>query len=170
MIDIKQFIENHIPQMDSPQKVYQLFQGLGYKTLDPSYKGKEAWGLREKDKEFIKQIYAIANYKKKFQIFLVELKTLSPGIIREIPLYFEREIQYPFFIFTPDYQNYTFVLIEKIREDVGVWKRKIIKLNLDRENAYYTDKWILSEIALKDPTDDPKKIFNPYSRPLAFTR
>ena len=71
--------------MDSPQKVYQLFQGLGYKTLDPSYKGKEAWGLREKDKEFIKQIYAIANYKKKFQIFLVELKTLSPGILREIP-------------------------------------------------------------------------------------
>ncbi|AMM42160.1 type IIS restriction endonuclease [Candidatus Desulfofervidus auxilii] len=159
MIDIKQFIESHIPQMDSPEKVYQLFQGLGYKTLDPSYKGKEAWGLREKDKEFIKQIYAIANYKKKFQIFLVELKTLSPGILREIPLYFEREIQYPFFIFTPDYQNYTFVLIEKIREDVGVWKRKIIKLNLDRENAYYTDKWILSEIALKDPTDDPKKIF-----------
>jgi len=159
MIGIKQFIESHIPQMDSPEKVYQLFQGLGYKTLDPSYKGKEAWGLREKDKEFIKRIYAIVDYKKKFQIFLVELKTLSPGIIREIPLYFEREIQYPFFVFTPDYQNYTFVLIEKIREDVGVWKRKLIKLNLDRENAYYTDRWVLSEIALKDETDDPKKIY-----------
>ena len=36
-IDTKQFIETHIPQMDSPEKVYQLFQGLGYRTLDASY-------------------------------------------------------------------------------------------------------------------------------------
>jgi hypothetical protein len=40
---IKQFIEEHIPKMDTPKKVYQLFTGLGYKILDPSYKGKEAW-------------------------------------------------------------------------------------------------------------------------------
>jgi len=170
MIDIKQFIENHIPQMDSPEKVYQLFQGLGYKTLDPSYKGKEAWGLREKDKEFIKRIYAIANYKKKFQIFLVELKTLSPGIIREIPLYFEREIQYPFFIFTPDYQNYTFVLIEKIREDVGVWKRKIIRLNLDRENAYYTDKLVISKMAVVEGTDEPSFIYKTLKEALSVEK
>jgi len=170
MIDIKQFIESHIPQMDSPEKVYQLFQGLGYKTLDPSYKGKEAWGLREKDKEFIKRIYAIADYKKKFQIFLVELKTLSPGIIREIPLYFEREIQYPFFIFTPDYQNYTFVLIEKIREDVGVWKRKIIKLNLDRENAYYTDKLVISNMAVVEGMDEPSFIYKTLKEALSVEK
>ena len=51
MIDAKQFIEKHIPQMDSVEKVYQLFDGLGYKILDTSYRGKEAWGLREKDRE-----------------------------------------------------------------------------------------------------------------------
>jgi len=56
---IKQFIEEHIPKIDTPEKVYQLFAGLGYKTLDPSYRGKEAWGLKEKDKESIKEIYAI---------------------------------------------------------------------------------------------------------------
>lgn len=160
MEQIKQFIENHIPQMDSPEKVYQLFAGLGYKTLDQSYKGKEAWGLKEKDKESVKEIYAIANYQKRFQILLVELKHPSTSILKTLPLDLEKEISYPFFVFTPDYQNYTFVLVEKIREDVGVWKRKLVKLNLDRTNAYYTDKWILSEIAFKDEIADPKKVYD----------
>ena len=61
---IKQFIEEHIPKIDTPEKVYQLFAGLGYKTLDPSYRGKEAWGLKEKDKESVKEIYAIADDDK----------------------------------------------------------------------------------------------------------
>jgi len=38
---IKQFIEEHIPKMDNPEKVYQVFARLGYKTLDASYKGRE---------------------------------------------------------------------------------------------------------------------------------
>lgn len=159
MEQIKQFIESHIPGMDSPERVYQLFEGLGYKTLDPKFRGKGAFGLREKDKEAVEEIYTIANYDKKFQIFLVELKTSSAEVIRDLPLYFEREVQYPFLVFTADYQNYTFALVKKIREDVGVWKRKLIKLNLDRKNAYYTDKWILSEIALQDRVGDPLKIY-----------
>ena len=160
MKDTKEFIEEIIPQMDSPEKVYKLFDGLGYKTLDPSFKGKEAFGLREKDKESVKEIYTIANYQKRFQIFLAELKYSTPAIIRNLPLYFEKETQYPFFVITSDYQNYIFVLVEKIREDVGVWKRKLIKLSLDRENAYYTDKLVLSEIAIEDVLQDPIKIYN----------
>ena len=37
MKDTKGFIKEIIPQMDSPEKVYELFHGLGYKTLDPSF-------------------------------------------------------------------------------------------------------------------------------------
>jgi len=164
-LNIKQFIESHIPQMDSPEKVYELFEALGYKTLDPSYRGVEAWGLREKDRESIKEIYTIASYQRRFQIFLVELKSSNlpisqSSIIKTLPLYFERETQYPFFVLTPDYKNYTFVLVEKIREDVGVWKRKLVKLNLDRENAFYTDKWILSEIVIDNWLEDPSKIYH----------
>jgi hypothetical protein len=161
---IKQFIEEQIPKMDSPEKVYQLFDGLGYKTLDPSYKGKEAWGLKEKDKESVKEIYAIANYEKRFQILLVELQSsisnLKSSILKSLPLDLEKEIPYPFFVFTSDYQNFTFVLIEKIREDVGLWKRKLVKLNLDRENAYYTDKWVISNMAVKGDKDEPRHIYN----------
>jgi len=39
MRDTKEFIEETIPQMDSPEKGYKLFHGLGYKTLDPSFIG-----------------------------------------------------------------------------------------------------------------------------------
>jgi len=69
MKDTKGFIEEIIPQMDSPEKVHKLFHGLGYKTLGPSFRGKEAWELREKDKESVREIYTIANYQKRFQIF-----------------------------------------------------------------------------------------------------
>lgn len=159
-MDPKDFVENHVPVMNSSEKVYALFKGLGYETLDPSFRGKEAWGLREKDKEFVEEIYTIANYKKRFQIFLVELKSYSPATIRNLPIYFERETQYPFFVITSDYRNYTFILVEKIREDVGVWKRKLTKLNLDIDSAYYTDKWILSEIAIETELQDPAQIYN----------
>jgi len=172
--DIKQFIETHIPQMDSPEKVYELFEALGYKTLDPSYRGVEAWGLREKDRESIKEIYTITSYQRRFQVFLVELKSSNlpisqSSIIKTLPLYFERETQYPFFVLTPDYKNYTFVLVEKIREDVGVWKRKLVKLNLDRENAFYTDKWVISSMAVKDKTD-PLDIYKTLKDALSIER
>lgn len=160
-MNIKTFIEEHIPHMDEPKKIYELFQGLGYKTLDPSYRAKKAWGLKEKDKKIVKDIYTIATYQKRLQIFLVECysDTELKSTIRSLPFYFEQEIQYPFFVITSDYKNYTFVLVEKIREDVGVWKRKLIKLNLDRESAFYTDKWILSEIANKDGIEEPLQIY-----------
>ncbi|MBW1973043.1 MAG: hypothetical protein JRI44_09475, partial [Deltaproteobacteria bacterium] len=159
MENIKQFIENHIPHMDSPEKVYELFKYLGYKTLDTSYSGKEAWEFKEKNKEYIKKSYTIANYKKRFQIFLVELKSYSSPIIRNIINDIKKEIQYPFFVFTSDYQNYSFILVEKLREDAGVRKRKLIKLNIDINNAYYTDKWILSNIAINENINDPLDIY-----------
>jgi len=81
--------------MDSPEKVYQLFSWLGYKTLDPSYKGKEAWGLKEKDKESVKEIYAIANYEKRFQILLVELRYPSTSILKTAPLDLEKRSPIP---------------------------------------------------------------------------
>lgn len=50
MEDTKGFIEELIPQMDSPEKVYKLFHGLKYNILDTSFKGKEAWDLLHQEK------------------------------------------------------------------------------------------------------------------------
>lgn len=169
-MDVKNFLENYIPQMDSPEKVYELFKGLGYETLDPSYHGREAWGLREKDKEFVKEIYTIANYQKRFQIFLVELKNLTTEIIKNLALYFERKIQYPFFVFTSDYKNYTFLLVEKIREDVGVWKRKLVKLNFERDNAYYTDKFVIANMFIQKDKTEPAIIYKVLQEALSVEK
>lgn len=40
---IKEYVQRFIPGIDSPDKVYELFRGLGYpedKVLDPTYKRK----------------------------------------------------------------------------------------------------------------------------------
>ncbi len=155
----KQFIEEQIPQMNGPEKVYEFFKGLGYDTLSLSYQGKDAFGLKAKDKEFVNKIYAISNYDKRFQIFLVELKSFSRHLLKSLPLYFENEIQYPLLVITLDYQYYSFILVEKIREGTGTFKRKIIKLVLNRENAFYTDKFILSNSAVDPKLKDPNKIY-----------
>lgn len=153
------FLEQFIPQMDSIDKVYEFFSRLGYQVLSPNYKGKEAYDLREKENQLIEEIYTIANYSKQFQAFLIKLKEPSHEVIRSLPDLFLREVHYPFLVFTPDYRNYTFTFVEKIREDVGVFKKKIVRLNLDRENAYYTDKQILSEIALEEEKS-PAEIYS----------
>lgn len=167
---IQQFVESHIPQMDTPEKVYGLFKELGFDILNISYHGVDAWGLREKDKESVDEIYSIADYEKKFQIFLVVLKSSAATIIRELPPYFEREIQHPFFVFTTDFQHYTFVLIEKIREDVGVWKRKLIKLNIDRQNLYHTDKLVISNMSLKEAKQDASSIYRHLQTAMSVQR
>ena len=86
-MDIKQYIEQNISKMNSPEKVYDLFNSLGYKTLSLSYQGKDAFGLKAKDKEFVNKIYAVSNYDKRFQIFLVELKSFSRDLFKSLSLY-----------------------------------------------------------------------------------
>ena len=78
MKDTKEFIEEIIPQMDSPKKVYKLFHGLGYKTLDPSFRGKESWELREKDKEIFH-----STLRRKLSIHFLS----SPQITKIISLF-----------------------------------------------------------------------------------
>ncbi len=153
--NLEQWIESFIPKMDSVEKVYALFETLGYNVLSPDYHTQaEVFDLREKESQFVERIYAISNYEKQFQIFLIKLQSKSgikPELIRSISELFLKEIPHPFLIFTPDYRQYTFALAEKVRIDVGVFKRRIVKLNTERENAYWTDKRILADLAL--PTD-----------------
>jgi hypothetical protein len=168
--NINQYIETNLLGINSPEKVYELFETLGYQILDSKYKGKEAWTLPEKEKNTIKEIYTICNYSKRFQISLIELETLSPSTIKNISLFLEKEIQYPLFIFTDDYRNFVFVLIEKIREDVGVWKQKLVRLHFDRENAYYTDRFTICQMYNEQKTDDPVHLYQIFKEALSIEK
>ena len=137
------------------KKIYQFFKELGYKILTPDYTGKESFDLSKDEKELVEKIYTVCNYERRFVVFLVEIKNLKTPVVRGMLERFSREYSYPFLIFTPDYHNYTFAFVKKEREDVGEFKRTIVKLNLDISNSYYTDKLVLSRIALEE--DQPPK-------------
>ena len=83
---IKELVSKFIPETDSPEKVYELFRGLGYpknKVLDPTYKRKiQEFDFAKEEREKVKDIYTVFNYDGKLQVFLIETKTLSIPLAR----------------------------------------------------------------------------------------
>lgn len=161
-------LDEYIPTMDTPEKVYQLFQALGYKVLDSLLKtSASTYNLPPKEAALVEKIFAVSNYDRRFQILLFKLKEESKEAIRTIPEKILREVDYPFIIFTPDFKTYTFTLVEKVREGPGEFKRKLTKLVVDSSQPYHTDKEILGSLALspdiKNPIDLYKIFQNAFS-------
>lgn len=153
-------LDEFIPEMDTPEKVYQLFNSLGYKVLDTGLKTKPSvYNLPAKDANFVEKIFAVANYGRRFQILLFKLKEDSKEAIRNIPEKILREVDYPFIIFTPDFKTFTFTLVEKVREGPGEFKRKLTKLIVDKDNPYHTDKVILGNLSLPADAKTPTEIY-----------
>ncbi len=163
----KSFVEEFIPQISSVDSVYSFFKGMGYKTLTKDYKTSlSSLGLRSKEKECIDDIYVVSNYDKRFQVYFIKLKSPSVEIIRSLSDLFLRSTHFPFLVFSSDFVNFSFVLVEKIRKDVGEFKRKLVKLNIDKDNLYHTDLEVLSNIKLEDetrPEDIYKKLREAFS-------
>ena len=85
-MDLKGIVQEFIPEMNSPEKVYGLFRLLGYpedKLLDPTYKRKiEEFDFAREEREKVKHVFTVFNYDSKLQIFLIETKTLSTLLVR----------------------------------------------------------------------------------------
>lgn len=113
-MDIK--VQDIITRMDSPERVYDLFLGLGYqkdKLLDPSYKRKlDEFEFAREEREKIKDIYTVYNYDGKLQIFLIETKSLSVRLVKYITKRLSDRYLKFLLILTTDYKEYTFVLPE----------------------------------------------------------
>lgn len=140
---------------------------MGYDTLTKDYKTSlSSLGLRSKEKECIDDIYVVSNYDKRFQVYFIKLKSPSAEIIRSLSDLFLRSTHFPFLVFSSDFVNFSFVLVEKIRKDIGEFKRKLVKLNIDKSNLYHTDLEVLSKIKLEDetrPEDIYKKLREAFS-------
>lgn len=160
-IDLDEFL----PTMDAPDKVYQLFESLGFKVLDSHLKtNPSVYNLPVKEAALVEKIYAVSNYDRRFQILLFKLKAEGPEqsrreAIRTIPEKILREVDFPFIIFTPDFKTYTFTLVEKVREGPGEFKRKLTKLVVDSSQPYHTDKEILASLALSVDTKNPVEVY-----------
>lgn len=153
-------LDEFIPTMDTPEKVYQLFDSLGYKVLDSRLKtNPSVYNLPVKEAALVEKIFAVSNYDRRFQILLFKLKEENKEAIRTIPEKILREVDFPFIIFTPDFKTYTFTLVEKVREGPGEFKRKLTRLSVDCDNSYYTDKEVISNFFLQDEIKNPKEIY-----------
>ena len=163
----KSFIEEYIPKISSVEDIYNFFKQLGYNTLDTNYKvSLSSFGLRAKEKEYVENIYVVSNYDKRFQIYFIKLKSISDEIVRSLPDLFLKTTHSPFLVFSHDFTNFSFLVVEKIRKDVGEFKRKIIKLNIDKNNLYHTDAEVLTNIKLEGeskPEDIYKKLTEAFS-------
>jgi len=153
-------LDEFIPTMDTPEKVYQLFESLGYKVLGSHLKtNPSVYNLPVKEAALVEKIFAVSNYDRRFQILLFKLKEENKEAIRTIPEKILREVDFPFIIFTPDFKTYTFTLVEKVREGPGEFKRKLTKLVVDSSQPYHTDKEILDSLALSADIKNPVEVY-----------
>ncbi len=153
-------LDQFLPTMGTPEKVYQLFDSLGYKVLDSRLKtNPSVYNLPVKEAALVEKIYAVSNYDRRFQILLFKLKEENKEAIRTIPEKILREVDFPFIIFTPDFKTYTFTLVEKVREGPGEFKRKLTKLIVDSSQPYHTDKEILRSLTLSSETKNPVEVY-----------
>lgn len=112
-MDIAKHVQNFIPEIDSPEKIYKLFRELGYhkdKVLDPTYKRKiEEFEFAKEEREKVKDIYTVFNYDGKLQIFLIEVESLSVPFVRYLAKRLSDRYLRFLLILTADYREYTFV-------------------------------------------------------------
>jgi len=163
-MNIKAFIQDFIPQMDSPEKIYELFRGLGYpedKVLDPSYKRKiSEFEFAKEEREKVRDIYTIFNDDGKLQIFLIETRSLAIPLVKYLTKRLSDRYLRFLLILSSDYQEYTFVFPEFERVTEGKHKLKITKLIFDRENPYYTDLLTISNLALTGDEENWRDIWH----------
>lgn len=157
----KTFAEEFIPTMEDINKVYEFFRESGYKTLKEDFRIRPStFNLRKNENEFIESIQLISNYEKNFGIYLVNLRKESQTVVRSFTELLLREIRYPLAIFTHDFTNYIFTLIESQRIDVGVFKQKLTKLTFDRTDLKHTDALLLNRLALNEENVKHSEYFN----------
>mgnify|MGYP001061526661 CR=1 FL=1 len=159
-MNIQLNLDKFIPSMNRIDKIYELFSLLGYKIIESKLESSPSvYQLPSKVSALIEKVYAVANYNRRFQIILFKIKDKNNEIIRSVCEKILKEIDYPFLIFTTNFNDYIFTFVEKIRESPGVFKRKLIKLTLDIKNPYHTDKEIINSLKIDKNITDPAKIY-----------
>jgi len=156
-------IKTLVSTMDSAEKVYNLFRGLGYpaeKLLDPSYKRKiSEFGLAMDEREKVKNIYTVFNYDGKLQVFLLEVKSLSAPLIRYLTKRFSDIYERFLLVLTHDYREYAFIFPRFERVEVGKTRLKLTRLVFERENPYHTDLLTISGLKLTGEEENHRDIW-----------
>ncbi|MEJ5292419.1 MAG: DNA methyltransferase [Candidatus Methanosuratincola sp.] len=155
--DYRGFVEEFIPKIHSVEDIYGLFKGLGYPLkaiLDPSYKRRiSEFGFAKEEEEKIANIYTVLSIEKKLNVFLVETKSqanVTVRFLRYLAKVFSDNYMYFLLIVTGDFRTFVFVLPDFERKEVGEVKLKIIRLQVDVSDPYYTDKQTIASLGLTE--------------------
>lgn len=164
--DYKTFVESFLPRVSSIDQIYELFKGLGYPSeviLNPSYKRRVSeFGFAKEEEEKINNIFTVLNFEKNLNVFLVETKipaNITARFLRYLARVFSDHYLRFLLIATGDYKTIAFVLPDFEKKDVGELKLKIIRLQIDVTNLYYTDKQTLANLGLTSSEKDWRDIW-----------
>jgi len=164
--DYRSFVESSVPKIDSVNGVYDLFRGLGYPAdaiLDPSYKRRIGeFGFAKDEEEKIVNIYTVLNIEKNLSVFLLETKNpenVTVKFLRYLAKAFSDHYLRFLLIVTSDFKTIAFVLPDFEKKEAGELKLKIIRLQIDVTDLYYTDKQTISNLGLTGLEKDWRDIW-----------
>jgi len=165
-IDYKSLVSEFVPNIHSVEDIYQLFRRLNYPTeaiFDSSYKRKiSEFGFAKDEEEKIANIYTLLSIEKNLNVFLVETKSPSNVTVRFLrylaKVFSDNYLRF-LLIVTSDFRNMAFVLPDFEKKDVGELKLKIIRLQIDVTDLYYTDKETIAKLGLTDREKDWRDIW-----------
>jgi len=162
----KDFVEEFVPRMHSVDDAYGLFQGLGYPAdaiLDPSYKRRVSeFGFAKEEEEKIANIYTVLSIEKNLNVFLIETKSpanVTVRFLRYVAKVFSDNYLRFLLIVTGDFRTVVFVLPDFEKKEVGELKLKIIRLQIDVKDLYYTDKQTIANLGLSGQERDWRDIW-----------
>ncbi|MBU7046096.1 MAG: hypothetical protein HXS54_06625, partial [Theionarchaea archaeon] len=102
-------VHEFVKEIDSPQKVYDLFRELNYppdKILNTSYKRRiEGFDFSKKGREKIREIYTVFSYDGDLNIYFVETKSLSNHFIEYVTKVFSRRYNMFLLVLTIDFSE-----------------------------------------------------------------
>ena len=164
--DYRGFVEDFVPRIHSVNDVYGLFKGLGYPPeaiLDSSYKRRIGeFGFAKDEEVKIANIYTVLSIEKNLNIFLVETKSpanVTVRFLRYLAKVFSDHYLRFLLIVTGDFRTIAFVLPDFEKKDVGELKLKIIRLQIDVKDLYYTDKQTIASLGLSGQEKDWRDIW-----------
>jgi len=160
------FVEDFVPRIQSVDDFYSLFKRLGYPSkavLDRSYRRRVGeFGFANEEEEKIANIYTVLSIEKNLNIFLVETKSpvnVTVRFLRYLAKVFSDHYLRFLLIVTGDFRTIVFVLPDFEKKDVGELKLKIIRLQIDVKDLYYTDKQTIASLGLTGQEKDWRDIW-----------
>ncbi len=165
-------VHNLLEELDSPEKVYNLFDETGYKnyTKDPSYKRDiSEFNFKKKAEDKLKNIYTVLDYQDEINVVLIETESLSKSHIRYLTERLARKFNYVLPVFTSEYRRYQFVLPTFDETTPGDLDIQLTTLEVDSENVFYSDADALSRIWIDEEKRYPH-IWNQWEKAFSIDK